>query len=336
MSRPSILVSESSRFSPVAASLLAEVGDLQLADLDRPGLLAHVEHADVLWVRLRNRIDRGVLRRASRLKMIATATTGLNHIDLDAAAERNVRVVSLKGETDFLQTIHATAEHTLTLMLALLRNLPAAAAHVVEGGWNRDLFQGGELHGRTVGIIGYGRVGRMVGQLATAFGARVLACDRTYPAPPGLDGRLLYSREEVLERSDIVSLHVNLSKETEGFFGAREFQRMKPGALFVNTARGELLDERSLLEALEHGPLGGVALDVLSNETETGMNEHPLVSYARMHSNVIVTPHIGGCTAESMAATECFIARKVRALLPDLMSPHVAVASDGEPMRAES
>ncbi len=184
---PAIFVSESSGFSPAALELLRPVGRVELADVQERGeLLAKVRGADVLWVRLRHRIDAEVMEAAPRLRAIATATTGLNHIDLEEAKRRNIRVISLRGETAFLEKIFATGEHTLALILALVRHVPESARHVTEGGWNRDLFRGRELHGKTAGIVGYGRVGRMVAGFLGALGMKILAAD---PALTSVTGR---------------------------------------------------------------------------------------------------------------------------------------------------
>jgi D-3-phosphoglycerate dehydrogenase len=308
-----ILVAEAQGFSPEAERILRDAGEVVLADLDRAGLIAALADVDVLWVRLRTRIDADVLAAAPRLRILATNTTGLTHVDLDACAARGVQVVCLRGETDFLKDIHATAEHTLALVLALLRRLPAAFRHVESGGWDRDPFRGGEIHGKTFGIVGYGRLGRLVGGLAAAFGARVLAFDPyVSEVGPGVEKVGL---DELLAASDIVSLHVALTPETTGWFDAAKIARMRRGALLVNTARGEVLDEAAVLAALEGGHLGGGAFDVLTGERSSGMGHHPFVRLAREGGPVVVTPHIGGATWESTHKTEDFLAGKLRTLL---------------------
>lgn len=324
--RPRILIAESGGFPADAAARLREVGQLALADLDRGGLLSAVRHAHVLWVRLRHGIDAEVLDSAPHLQWIVTATTGLNHIDMESAARREIRVISLQGETDFLRDVRGTAEHTLGLMLALLRKLAGAAAHVLEGGWNRDRFRGSELFGKTVGIVGYGRLGRLVARYLVPFEARVLAAD------PGVEPQAVEPHVEMvplpvlLGESEIVSLHVNLCPATRGFFGASQFALMKEGAWLVNTSRGELVDEEALLRALLSGRLRGAALDVLSGEQSYGMGAHPLVVYARNHDNLIVTPHLGGCTEESMEKTETFLAERLYAALSTRARSGSAVA----------
>jgi D-3-phosphoglycerate dehydrogenase len=306
-----ILITEPENFSPKALDELRQVGEVTLADLDRAGLEQAVTDAEVLWVRLRHRIDRGVLDRAAGLRVVVSPTTGLNHIDTAELARRGIHLISLRGEVEFLRNVRATAEHTVALMLSLLRNLPAAAAHTLAGGWTRDRFRGRELYEKTVGIVGYGRLGRLVARYLLAFDCRVLAADPHVDAAAVEPGVSMVSLDRLLGESDIVSLHVNLDDDTAGFFGASQLNAMKPGALLVNTARGELVDEQALIAALKSGRLAGAALDVLSNERSAGMSGHPLVRYANENNNMIITPHIGGCTLESMYKTEEFLAGKL-------------------------
>jgi D-3-phosphoglycerate dehydrogenase / 2-oxoglutarate reductase len=305
------LVAESRGFSTEAAELLRQVGDLVLADLNRADLLQAVWEADVLWVRLRHRIDTEVLAAAPNLRIVVTPTTGLNHIDAGEAHRRSIRVLSLRGEVDFLREVRATAEHTLALVLALLRRIPAAATHVRGGGWDRDLFRGHELSDKAAGVVGYGRLGRLVAHSLKALGARVLVADPHVKRETVESGLVLLSLDELLRKADIVTLHVAYSSTTHGFFGQREFSLMKEGSWFVNTSRGELVDEIALLAALRSGRLAGAALDVITDEHSGQLSEHPLIRYARDHDTLIITPHIGGCTVESMAKTEVFMAKRL-------------------------
>ena len=321
-----ILVSESSNFSPAAAQRLEQAGRVIWADLNRPQLLSSLSETQLLWVRLRHQIDREVLDAAPYLRAIATPTTGLTHIDVAYAERRGIRILSLRGETAFLEKIFATAEHTAALALALVRHLPQSVEHVREGSWNRDLFRGRELHGKTAGIVGLGRIGRMVAKYFQAFGMTVLATDSAYNQSPVADVPLL-PLDELLSRSDLVTIHVSLTDKTRGFFGKTQFARMKRGAWFLNSSRGELIDEVALLAGLQEGTIAGAALDVLSEERSSGMANHPLVAYARTHGNLLITPHIGGCTFESMEQTEEFLAGKVVSFLQSL--PEEVYAAGG-------
>lgn len=294
--------------------MLRSVGDLVLADLDRNALLCAVAEADILWVRLRHQIDAGVIAAAPSLKTIVSPTTGLNHIDLEEADRAGIRVLSLRGEVTFLQDVRATAEHTLALILALLRQVPGAAAHVRKGGWNRDRFKGHELHGKTAGVVGYGRLGRIVARYLQAFDMRILATDPHVGAAVAAPGVTLVPLPHLLAEADLVTLHVNLCAETAGFFGQQCFAMMCQGAWFINTSRGELIDEGALLDALCSGRVAGAALDVLCEERPAGMGDHPLVTYARMHDHLLLTPHVAGCTVESMEKTELFLAERLVSL----------------------
>jgi len=319
--RPHLLISESQGFSPAALARLREVADVTAADLSRSALEREIGGADILWVRLRHRIDDALLARAPRLKIIATPTTGLTHIDLEAAERRGIRVVCLRGETSFLKEIRATAEHTIGLLLALIRHIPAAAAHVVAGGWDRDRFQGIELYGKTAAVVGYGRLGEIVARYLRAFDCRVLAVD---PKRTSTDVEYC-SLEDALRAADIVTLHVNLTPQSRQFFGANQFDCMRRGSYFLNTSRGELVDETALLGALRSGRLAGAALDVLCDEESGGMAAHPLVRFAETHSNLIVTPHIGGCAVEAMQKTELFLAERLLSALAS--SVHIEMTS---------
>tara|TARA_R110002073_G_scaffold157241_5_gene312555 strand:- start:2206 stop:3171 length:966 start_codon:yes stop_codon:yes gene_type:complete len=312
-----ILVSESERFSVQAAERLRSIGELTLADLDRSELLSAIEQVDALWIRLRHQIDEEVFAAARNLRVIASPTTGLNHIDLEAAQRHGVRVISLRGEVEFLREIRATAEHTIGLMLAVLRKLPAATEHVIAGNWNRDLFCGRELHGKTVGIVGFGRLGRVVAKYLHAFDTRIIAVDPNVQQDQVPDYVEMMPLHSLLGESDMVTLHVNLCEQTKGFFGKEQFDRMQTGSWFINTSRGELVDETAFLDALQSGKLTGAAVDVLSDERTNGMSHHPLVAYARQNPQLLITPHIGGCTTESMIKTEMFLAEKLCAVLQE-------------------
>lgn len=310
-----ILISESGGFSPAALRALQAVAEVEPADLDRAGLLAAIKDVDVLWVRLRNRIDAAVFDAAPRLKIVVTPTTGLNHVDLKEAAKRGIQIVSLKGETDFLKDVRATAELTVGLLLALLRQVPAATADAAAGHWDRDRFQGRELYGKTAGIVGYGRLGHIVARYLQAFDMRVLVSDPDLDPEDLEPGLTKVSLSKLLAESDVVSLHVNLCDDTYGMFGRAQFEAMQPGAWFINTSRGELVDEAALLDGLRLGHIAGAALDVLCDEDATGMAGRPLVEYARQNPRLIITPHIGGCTRESMEKTERFLARRLVSLI---------------------
>lgn len=308
-----LLSCESDGYSEEAASILRGLGELRLRTLRRKQLLAALVDVNVLIVRLSNHIDNEVLAAAPNLKVIVSATTGLNHIDLAAAHARNITVLSLRGESDFLSTISATAEHTWALLLALARNLPAAAASVAAGEWARDRFRGNELKSKTLGIVGLGRIGAKVAQYACAFGMRVQAYDpyrENWPA----DVARITDLDELCVMADVLSLHVPLNKVTNRMIGERQLSRLPHGANLLNTSRGEVIDEAALIEALESGALSGAALDVVCDEIAHlyGEKRSALVAWAASNpQRLLITPHIGGATIESMHRTEIFMAKKL-------------------------
>jgi D-3-phosphoglycerate dehydrogenase len=329
---PTILIAESSGFSRQGLLYLETAAQVVLADLDRDSLLSTVRNSEVLWVRLRHRIDREVFEAAPQLRAIATPTTGLNHIDLAEAESRNIRIISLRDEVDFLQGVYATAEHTMALIFSLLRHIPAAHDHAIKGQWNRDLFVGRELFGKTAGVIGYGRIGRMVGRYLRAFGMRVIISDireiNTAQAEEGVERAPLI---ELLRNSDLVTLHVPFTETTRRLLGSREFTNMKKGAWFINTSRGEIVDESALLFSLSQNRIAGAALDVLCDERSSGMSENPVVRYAQSHDNVLITPHIAGCTFESREKTEIFLAGRVVSFLAQLHKHQRAISTAASP-----
>jgi D-3-phosphoglycerate dehydrogenase len=227
------------------------------------------------------------------------------------AIEKGITVLSLRGETKFLSTVSATAELAWGMLLALVRKIPAAHLSVMAGEWERNRFYGNELRGRTLGIIGYGRLGKMLKTYGQAFGMKVLAHDVNTASEEYVDFVDLTS---LLKQSDVISINLSLNESTIGMLGRREFSLMKRGAFLLNTARGEILDEEALLESLKAGHLAGAAIDVIAAETSDNQNwlkESELRAYARDHNNLLITPHIGGVTYESVEKSNRFIIEKL-------------------------
>lgn len=298
-------LSQESRLALRALALVDEV------EADRKYLLENVSEYHGLFIGLRNIIDREVLDRAEQLRCIVTPTTGLNHIDMAFAEAKGVTVLSLRGETEFLSTVSATAELAWGMLLALVRKIPAANQSVIAGEWARDNFYGNELRGRTLGILGFGRLGRMLCAYGQAFGMKVLTHDIRPVSVVDVESVGL---TELLERSDVISVNLALNDESRGMLGREEFSHIKKGAFLLNTARGEILDEDALLEGLVTGRLAGAAIDVMAGETsgnQSWLKESKLRAYARDHSNLLITPHIGGVTYESVEKTNRFIIQKL-------------------------
>jgi D-3-phosphoglycerate dehydrogenase len=292
--KPSILIAEPHGFTPEAYRVLQIAANVWCATITRNGMSEAMRHYDAIWVRLGHRITAATIPADCKCRLIATPCTGLDHIDVDACRARGIEVVSLKGETEFLSDVHATAEHTLALTLALLRKLVPAVNGA--GDWQRDRYCGRELYGKTVGIIGYGRIGKQVCRLFNAFGTHAFTSD-------------CGAWDHLLRASDVVTLHVPFNASTRHIMGANELALMKPTAVLINTSRGGVIDEKALADALENERIAGAALDVLDGEPPDF--NHPLLKLARTTDRVIVTPHIGGKTHESCEKTEVFLANKV-------------------------
>ncbi len=309
--RPRLLIAEPDRFSPEAVASLSQWADVEQRRPDPAALRAAFEQFDIVWVRLGFRITADTLSPPVRCRILATPVTGLDRIDLDACEKTGIRVVSLRGETEFLRNVRATAELTIGLALALIRRIPEACQSVLEGCWNRDLFPGRELHGKTVAIIGMGRLGRITAGYFKAFGMEVVGHDPFHEFTSDL-ARPVPTLKEAVSPARFVSLHVNYNAGTRHLINEAVFAAMKPGAYLINTSRGGVVDEAALLGALQSGRLAGAALDVLDGEPEINSG-HPLVTYARAHPDrLLITPHIGGNTVESFEKTELFLANKVK------------------------
>lgn len=269
---------------------------------------------DVIFMKLGIFFGNESLAKCRKLKYIVTPTTGHNHIDEDGVLKRKIKIISLRGENEFLNTVFATAEHTLGLLLSVLRFIPQSHNDVLLGNWRRNIWQGRELHGETIGIIGYGRLGKMVVKYALSFGMKVIVYD--------IDDDILIddirvlrvkNLEDLLENSFVVSLHVPLNKDTNRFFSKDLLNCMRNGSILINTSRGELIDEDALLSSLKNNHLAAAALDVLVDDVcwgEKVQDSNKLIEYASSHNNLIITPHIGGYTSASINKTRDFVTHK--------------------------
>lgn len=267
----------------------------------------------VLDASMKVRFDRAMLMRARELRIISTATTGADHIDAKALADRRIALLTLRGEGDLLRNLTPAAEHSWLLLMACARRIRGAVRHVLEGKWRREEFPGIMLKGKTLGLIGCGRIGSWMARYARAFDMNVLGYDPfVAPWPEQIEKSDFAG---VLSAVDFLSVHVPLNDETRNLFGEREFGLMKPGAVFINTSRGGLTDEYALLNALREGRLGAAGLDVLQGEPAIG--SHPLVEYAQTHENLIITPHIGGFSPDAVTVVVEYAARRIAQALQD-------------------
>ncbi|MES2651667.1 MAG: D-isomer specific 2-hydroxyacid dehydrogenase family protein [Bacteroidota bacterium] len=304
-----IIIGETENFSPKVIMGLKLLGEVILKDIDKKNIPDVFKEFDVFWFRLKFKIEKSDFPEECRCKYIVCPVTGLDHIDLDECAKRGIQVLALRGEKEFLKSVRATAEHTIGLTLALLRNIPSAVDSVKDGIWQRDLFKGREIYKKKVGILGVGRLGEITANLFKAFGAEVIGYDIN-----DFDESICKKAntiEELLEDIDILSIHLSLNNGTTNFVDKEFLSKMKSSSILINTSRGAILNSGDLLWALQAGKISGAALDVVNNEYYISDNE--LINYAKSNSNLIITPHIGGNTYESFEKTELFLLSKLKA-----------------------
>lgn len=303
-------------YSPEARPKLESYGDVTYAQLTQEELVMRIPEYDALFVRIGLEVNREVLEAGAKLKAVATATTGLNHIDLEAARERGVAILSLRGEEAFLDTITSTAELAFGMLIDLMRYTPWAFESIKDYHLDLEAFRGRSLYGKTLGILGMGRLGKIIAEGAKAWRMNVQFCDPNIPQEAFPDYKKV-DFDTLLRESDAITIHVHLGKDTEGMFTKEVFQKMKPSAYLINTSRGEILDEDALLEALEKNVIAGYATDVLSRELELlqDFSNHPLVEYAKKNRNCLIVPHTGGLTSDSRIGTDVFMAEKLGSYL---------------------
>jgi D-3-phosphoglycerate dehydrogenase / 2-oxoglutarate reductase len=299
----SVLIVEPAGYSAHALDFYRKLGCVWLGDTS----CENAEQVRLLVVRLAHVLDEDFLSKYPGLIAIATPTTGLTHIDFDFCRERNIRIFSLAECRQAIEEVTSTSELTIGLILSLLRRIPMANYDVVhQDRWDRDRFRSRQLSRLTLGIVGLGRIGGHVAHYAKAFGMNVLAYDPYQDVSRFIDHDAKQcDLATLLKESDIVSIHANLGEDNINMIGKEEIELLKKDALLINTARGDLLDEGAVTAALCKGDVGGVAIDVLSDEhAEVSCLDSPFVTAAKDGFNIIITPHIGGCTIDAMHITE--------------------------------
>ncbi|QBS40509.1 phosphoglycerate dehydrogenase [Nocardia sp. CS682] len=297
--RPVVLIADKLAQSTVDA--LGDGVEVRWVDgPDRPALLAAVPEADALLVRSATTVDAEVLEAGKNLKIVARAGVGLDNVDVPAATERGVMVVNAPTSN-----IHTAAEHAVTLLLAAARQIPAADATLREHTWQRSKFNGVEIFDKTVGVVGLGRIGQLFAARLAAFETKIVAYDPyVSPARAAQLGIELLSLDELLERADLISVHLPKTPETKGIIGKEAIAKTKPGVIIVNAARGGLVDEQALADAIKSGHVRAAGLDVFETEPCT---DSPLFELPQ----VVVTPHLGASTSEAQDRAGTDVAKSV-------------------------
>ena len=268
--------------------------------ITRDELMARIEDYDVLLIRSRTKVDAGMIARATRLKLIVRAGSGVDNIDTMAAKAGGIEVVSSPESL-----VEAVAEHVIGLMLALARRTPSVDASMKAGRWDKERFVGIELRGKTLGIVGMGRIGRRVGEIARVLGMTLLGYDVVEVPQETLTslGCKMVDVDSLFGSSDFITLHVPLTAETRHLVDERRLSLMRKSAFIVNTSRGEVIDEAALIRALNSGEVAGAALDVFAGE--------PKITEVVTTTNTITTPHIGGQTKDAQTSAVAVAGAKI-------------------------
>jgi D-3-phosphoglycerate dehydrogenase len=324
---PVVLIAE--ELAPAALDVLADDFDVRHVDgTDRPALLAALADAHAVIVRSATQIDAEAVAAGPQLRVIARAGVGLDNIEVPAATARGVMVVNAPTSN-----IVSAAEQAIALLLTVARHTATASTSLKSGEWKRSKFTGVELQGKTVGVVGLGRIGVLFAQRMAAFGTRLIAYDPyVQPARAAALGVRLVGLEELLRESDFISIHLPKTAETVGLIGEKELQIVKPGVRIINAARGGLIDEQALADALAEGRVAGAGIDVYVKEPCTSS---PLFAF----DNVVATPHLGASTVEAQDKAGLAVARSVKLALegefvPDAVNVQAGgvVAEDVRPL----
>ena len=290
-----------------------------LPELKRQEFLDAIGEYDAVIVRSATQIDKEAIERGWRLKVVGRAGIGLDNIDVEAATRRGILVVNAPQSN-----ILSAAEHTMALLLSMARQVPAADASLRSGKWERSKFNGVELYGKMLGVIGMGRIGSLVAQRALAFGMRVIVFDPyvSESRATKLGIQLAQNLEALCAESDFITIHLPKTSETKGLLGEKVFATMKPGVRIVNTARGGIVDEAALLRAHEAGIVAGAAFDVFEKEPP---GKHPFFEEA----DFVVTPHLGASTQEAQEKAGTSIAEQVLLALRGEFAPYAVNIQGG-------
>jgi D-3-phosphoglycerate dehydrogenase len=317
VSKPVVLIAE--ELSPATVDALGPDFEVRTVDgTDRPALLAALATADAVLVRSATKVDAEAIAAAPLLKVIARAGVGLDNVDIKAATAAGVMVVNAPTSN-----IISAAELTVGHIISLARHIPAASGALAEGQWKRSKYTGVELYEKTVGIIGLGRIGALIAARMQAFGTKIIAFDPYITSARAQQlGVVPVTLEELLAQSDFVTIHMPKTAETTGMIGAEQFKLMKPTAFVINVARGGLIDEDDLYDALTAGTIAGAGLDVFVSEPPTGSKLLGL-------ENLITTPHLGASTDEAQEKAGVSVAKSVRLALSGELVPDAVNVAGG-------
>jgi D-3-phosphoglycerate dehydrogenase len=308
MKKPTVICAADLRYASESREILERNFDVRYIRANIEVLKENLPDADAYFASLKVQLTRELMALSPGLKAIATASTGLDHIDLEAAKERGIEVLSLKEDRKLLDNITATAELAWALILCCARRICQAVETSRQGVWARDALRGHQLSNKTLGILGCGRLGTIMAQYGNAFRMRVIGHDIADVEVPGIER---VSFEQLLRQSDVLTIHIHLNEQNKNLIDRKAFEKIKPGAILVNTSRGAIINEADMIDALENETLAAAGLDVICGEWLEDLSDHPLVKYSKNHDNLIITPHVGGVTYESQDMAYSAAAQKL-------------------------
>lgn len=308
-----ILIICNCELCPEAVDALGSVAAVDYrASATRDEVLGIISDFDAVMCDASVKFDHEMIARATKLRLIGTPSTGTDHLDKKCLAEHGIEQHDIAVEYELLDQFTATAEGAWLLLLAAMRQFPRQFERAKRGelawNWNESGWVPNQLAGLTLGIAGYGRLGSMVGPYGKAFRMRVLAFDRKKLDEPGIEQVDL---DTFLAESDVISIHLHLTDETHHFFDRQRIAQMKKGVVIINTARGDLIDEDALIDALESGHVAAAGVDVVHDEWDPNRGEHRLHQYARAHDNLVITPHVASACRQGCVGARVFMAQKL-------------------------
>ena len=295
---------------PEAVNMLNNVGELIQVDSDKSSVMDAIKYCDAYMSDARIKVDKEFLDNAPKLKLIGSPNTGTDHLDVDLIKARGITLFHIAKEFELINSFTATSELAFGLMLSLIRKIPQAIETAKKGIWARDYFTGFQLYGKTLGVLGLGRLGKISARIGNGFGMKVIAHDIK---DIKVDGVVNVDFKTLLAESDILTIHIHLTPETENLINEDVIRSMKRGAILINTSRGRIISESALLKALKEGYLAGAGLDVIDGEwlSREELLKHPLIQFAQEHSNLIIVPHIASATSESIYGARLFMTNKI-------------------------
>tara|TARA_B100000214_G_scaffold155124_1_gene111236 strand:- start:398 stop:1327 length:930 start_codon:yes stop_codon:yes gene_type:complete len=291
---------------------LSKHGDVKYQpDFTRSDLKSYLNKNDVDWIftnpNKQNFILDGSILKGSSIKGINTASTGMNHIDLDYCEENNIEVWSLKDDYELINDLPSTSELAFGLMMSLLRKIPSGFDHVKRGDWDYEPFVGHQVKGKTIGVVGYGRLGKIMCRLFDGWNVNLLGYDPNEFVTTAKGVPM----DDLLNESDVVFLHVHVTDDTRGMVDEEFLSKMKKGSYLINTSRGELVDEDSIIKSIGEGHLNGYGTDVIADEFGE-IKKSKLVEMSRFSDKIIITPHVGGMTIEGQTKAYRWAVRKFK------------------------